>query len=47
MTISECIKFGSAGRLDTLENKSILGHFKVVIGVYVNRFQVAIIIANN
>ena len=34
MTISRHIKFGSAGKLDSLENTTILKHFKLVIGLY-------------
>ena len=37
MTISRHIKFGSAGKLDALDNKTIINHFKVVLGVYATR----------
>jgi hypothetical protein len=48
MTISRQIKFGSAGKLDTLENKTIISHFRVVIGVYASRgFRATIILADN
>jgi len=48
MTISKHIKFGSAGKLDILENKTIISHFNVFIGVNVIRgFWGTIILANN
>ena len=48
MTISKHMKFGSAGKLDTLENATIISHFRVVMGVYASRgFCVTIILANN
>ena len=48
MTISRHIKFGSAGKLDALDNKTIISHFKVVLGVYATRgFPVTIILADN
>jgi hypothetical protein len=47
-TISRHIKFGSAGKLDSMENKTIVQHFKVVIGTYALRgFRVTIILADN
>ena len=48
MTISRHIKFGSAGRLDTMKNSHIIKHFKALIGTYVTRgFRVTIILADN
>ena len=48
MTISNHIKFGSAGKLDSMENSMILKHFKLVMGVYAVRgFRVTIIMADN
>ena len=48
MTISKHIKFGSAGKLDSMKNSHILKHFKAIIGAYVTRgFQVTIILADN
>ena len=48
MTISKHIKFGSAGKLDSMNNSHIIKHFKAVIGAYVKRgFCVTIILANN
>ncbi len=48
MTISKHIKFGSAGKLDSMRNSHIIRHFKAVIGAYVTRgFRVTIIIADN
>jgi hypothetical protein len=48
MTMSRHIKFGSAGKLDTLENTTIISHFRVVMGVYASRgFRVTIILADN
>ena len=48
MTISKHIKFGSAGKLDSMENSMILKHFKLVMGVYAIRgFKVTIIMADN
>jgi hypothetical protein len=48
MTTSRHIKFGSAGKLDTLENKTIISHFKVVVNVYRSRgFRMTIILADN
>ena len=47
-TISRHIKFGSAGKLDSMENKTIVQHFKVIIGTYALRgFKVTIILADN
>ena len=37
MTISKHIKFGSAGKLDSIKNTHILKHFKAIIGAYVTR----------
>jgi hypothetical protein len=48
MTISWHIKFGSAGKLDTLENKTIISHFRVVMNMDRSRgFRVTIILADN
>ena len=48
MTISRHIKFGSAGKLDTMKNGHIIKHFKAIIGAYVTRgFRVTIILADN
>ena len=48
MTISKHIKFGSAGKLDSMKNDHILKHFRAIIGAYVSRgFRVTIIIADN
>ena len=37
MTISTHIKFGSAGKLDTMKNSHMIKHFKAIIGAYVAR----------
>ena len=48
MTISRHIKFGSAGKLDSMKNSHITKHFKAIIGTYVTRgFRVTIILADN
>ena len=48
MTISKHIKFGSAGKLDSMKNSHIIKHFKAIIGAYVTRgFKVTIILADN
>ena len=48
MTISKHIKFGSAGKLDSMRNSHILKHFKAIIGAYVTRgFHVTIILADD
>ena len=48
MTVSRHIKFGSAGKLDTMKNGHIIKHFKAIIGAYVTRgFRVTIILADN
>ena len=48
MTISKHIKFGSAGKLDSMKNSHIIKHFKAIIGAYVTRgFHVIIVLANN
>jgi hypothetical protein len=48
MTISKHIKFGSAGKLDSMANTTILKHFRLVIGTYAARgFKVSIIMADN
>ena len=48
MTISKHIKFGSAGKLDTMDDKMILRHFKGILGLYAMRgFKVTIIMADN
>ena len=48
MTISKDIKFGTAGRLDNMNNSQIIKHFKAVISAHVTRgFRVTIILADN
>ncbi len=48
MTISKHIKFGSAGKLYTMDDKMILRHFKGILGLYAIRgFKVTIIMADN
>jgi hypothetical protein len=48
MTISRHIKFGSAGKLDSMESKQLVKHFKVIINLYKQRgFRVHIILADN
>ena len=48
MTISRHIKFGSAGKLDSMKNSHIIKHFKAIVGAYVTRgFRVTIILADN
>ena len=48
MTISRHIKFGTAGKLDNMNNSHSMKHFKAVIGAYVTRvFHVTIILADN
>ena len=48
MTISRHIKFGSAGKLDSMKNSHILTHFKAIIEAYVTRgYRVTIILADN
>ena len=48
MTISKHIKFGSAGKLDSMEDKTIITHFRLVINVYASRgFTVTIILSGN
>ena len=48
MTISKHIKFGSAGKLDNMQNGHIMKHFKAIIGAYTTRgFRVTIIMADN
>ena len=48
MTILKHIKFGTAGKLDNMNNSHIIKHFKAVISAYVTRgFHVTIILANN
>ena len=47
MIISRNIKFGSAGKLDSMKT-NILKHFKALVGKYVSRgFRVTIIFADN
>ena len=47
-TISKHIQFGSAGKLDNMQNSHMLKHFKAIIGAYVARgFKVTIILADN
>ena len=48
MTISQHIKFGTAGRLATMKTDHIIAHFKKIIGLYIVRgFRVKIMIADN
>ena len=48
MTISRHIKFGSAGKLDSMDNITIIKHFKLVFVAYASRgFTVTIILADN
>ena len=48
MTISRHIKFGSAGKLDSIKTGHILKHFKALIGAYVTRgFKITIMLADN
>ena len=48
MTISKHIKFGSAGKLDSMKNTHIITHFKAIIGAYVTRgFKVTLMLADN
>ena len=48
ITISKHINFGTAGKLDNMNNSHIIKHFKAVIGAYVTRgFRVTIILADN
>lgn len=47
MTISRHIKFGTAGKLDKQNNKTILSHFKAVTVVYATRgFKVTIVLGD-
>ena len=48
MTISKHIKFGTTGKLDSMKNKIIVKHFKLVFGLYTNRgFRVKLFMADN
>ena len=48
MKISKHIKFGTADKLDSMENKIIVKHFKLVFGLYTNRgFRVKVVMADN
>ena len=48
MTISKHIKFGSAGKLNSMKNSHIIKHFRAVIAAYARRgFRVHIIITDN
>ena len=48
MTISQHIKFGTAGRLATMKTSHIIEHFKKIIGLYIVRgFRVRIMLADN
>ena len=48
MTISKHIKFGTTGKLDSMENKIIVKHFKLVFGLYTNRgFRVKVVMSDN
>ena len=46
-TISKHIKFGTAGKLDNMNNNHLIKHFKAVIGAHITRgFRVTIILAD-
>ena len=48
MTISKHIKFGSAGKLDTMKDSHIIMHFRAIIGAYVKHgSRVTLILADN
>ena len=48
MTISRHIKFGSAGKLDSMKNSHIIKHFTAIVEAYVTHgFWVTIIFADN
>ena len=48
VTISKHIKFGTTGKLDSMENKRIVKYFKLVFGIYTNRgFRVKVVMADN
>ena len=48
MTISKHIKFSTTSKLDSMENKIIVKHFKLVFGLYTNRgFRVKVVMAEN
>ena len=48
VTISKHIKFGTTSKLDSMENKIIVKHFKLVFGLYTNRgFRVKVFMADN
>ena len=47
-TISRHIKFGSSGKLDNLQNSTIVSHLKIIMNVYcVRGFRVTIVLADN
>ena len=48
MTISKHIKFGTTGKLDSMVNKILVKHFKLVFGIYTNRgFRVKLVMDDN
>ena len=48
MTISKHIKFGTTGKLDIMENKILVKHFKIFFGLYTNRgFRIKVVMADN
>ena len=48
MTILKHIKFGTACKLDNMNNSHVIKHFKAVIGAYITcGFRVTIILADN
>ena len=48
ITISKHIKFGTSGKLDSMENKIIVKHFKLVFGLYTNcGFRVKVFMDDN
>ena len=48
MTISKHIKFGTTGKLDSMGDKIIDKHFKLVFGFYTNRgFRVKVVMDDN
>ena len=48
MTISKHIKFGTTSKLDSMENKIIVKHFKIVFGLYTTSgFLVKVVMADN
>ena len=46
--LSKHIKFGTIGKLDSMEKKILVKHFKLVFGLYTNRgFRVKVVMADN